>query len=340
MLYAVTGRPGEGKSCFAVQHLIVDELENGERPIYTNIWLNRGKIKHYLKRKGVKADLSRLHYLEEHQIRRFWTYGEKGALMVLDEVGEYFNANAWKELSSDPQWDPASYARLHRKVGHETYLIVQELAHIYKQYRDLIGIHIQLVNFSYRKVLGFSGPKLFVAKHFDQLTPHKCIESHVYKFDKKVFKLYDTHQVYDVNSGVKTNEAKKYKDTEKLPDTSSRLKRFIHKCFDFVGKRFWGLIIIVAIFGAGYAIKSAPGFVSGLINKRQVTNEQELETEVKEEIGDTGSDILEPDNVDDSDSVLHSVVRNTQSITGGRTTRTRRGNSPSIRYDSVTKRKP
>lgn len=340
MLYAVTGRPGEGKSCFAVQHLILDELENGDRPIYTNIWLNRGKIKHYLKSKGVKADLKRLHYLEEHQIRRFWTYGEKGALMVLDEVGEYFNANAWKELSSDPQWDPASYARLHRKVGHETYLIVQELAHIYKQYRDLIGIHIQLVNFSYRKFLGFSGPKLFVAKHFDQLTPHKCVESHVYKFDKKVFELYDTHQVYDVNSGVKTNDAKKYKETEKLPDTSSRLKRFIHKSFDFVGKRFWGLIIIAAVILAGYAIKSAPGFVSGLIHKRQDENIEQVEGETEEVNGDRGSDILESDNSDSGDSVLHTVVRNTQSITGGRKTRSRGSDVSLIRYDSAVKRKP
>ena len=262
MLYAVTGRPGEGKSCFAVQHLILEELVNGTRPIYTNIYLHRGRINRYLKKRGLKVDLKRLHYLEEDQIRRFWIYAEKNALMVLDEVGEFFNANAWKELSSDPEWDPASYARLHRKVGHETYLIVQDLNHIYKQYRDLIAFHIQLVNTHYRKFLGFPGPRLFIAKTFDQLTPHKAIESRVYRYNKDVFELYDTSQVYEVNSGVKTNESKSYKATEKKE--KGKVRRFFSNIVKNISKRFYLFLILLIGGGILFALVNAPSFILGL----------------------------------------------------------------------------
>lgn len=281
MLYAVTGRPGEGKSCFAVQHLILEELINGSRPIYTNIYLHRGRINRYLQKRGLKVDLKRLHYLEEDQIRRFWIYAEKNALMVLDEVGEFFNANAWKELSSDPEWDPASYARLHRKVGHETYLIVQDLNHIYKQYRDLIAFHIQLVNTHYRKFLGFSGPRLFIAKTFDQLTPHKAIESRVYRYNKNVFELYDTSQVYEVNSGVKTNESRSYKATETKEE--GKVKRFFSSVLKNISKRFYLFLILLIGGGVLFALVNAPSFILGLgddylkpvVNKNQLTAENE-----------------------------------------------------------------
>lgn len=320
MLFAVTGRPGEGKSCFAVQHLILKELAEGSRPIYTNIWLHRGRISKYFKNLGLKPDLKRLHYLEEHQIRRFWTYGEKNALMVLDEVGEFFNANAWKELSSDPQWDPASYARLHRKVGHETYLIVQDLNHIYKQYRDLIGVHIQLVNCAYRKLLGFSGPKIFIAKHFDQIAPRKCVESHVYKFDKKIFDLYDTTQVYEVNSGVKTNESKKYKETK--VKKQGFLIRFLKKFFTYIGKRFFGIGIVVAIVVLLYGLFNAPRLLTGL-------GEKSLTKAKTDEENTNNSN----DTVSKSIGAIKSTFKRTQQPTTV-------GSFPSIRYNTVNKRRP
>lgn len=333
MLYAVTGRPGEGKTCYAVQHLILDELENGDRPIYTNIWLHRGKIKHYLRKQGIKVDLKRLHYLEEHQIRRFWIYAEKNALMVLDEVGEFFNANAWKELQADPQWDPASYARLHRKVGHETYLIVQDLNHIYKQYRDLIQFHIQLVNASYRKFLGFRGPKIFIAKKFDLATnKHKPSEDpKTYKFDKKVFDLYDTSQVYSVNSGVKTNESKKYKKTEKSQEKSKLFRRGVKATLGWLSAHSWTLLIICIIIGLIFVLKNAPTFISGLIKTRQAdmeaaSPEEETTEPIKEE------------TKDDEKITLNNVVK---TATGGWGTRKGTGtNVSTVRYDSVNKRNP
>lgn len=324
MLFAVTGRPGEGKSCFAVQHLILKELAEGSRPIYTNIWLHRGKISKYFQKLGLKVDLKRLHYLEEHQIRRFWIYGEKNALMVLDEVGEFFNANAWKELSADPQWDPASYARLHRKVGHETYLIVQDLNHIYKQYRDLIGTHIQLVNCAYRKLFGFSGPKVFIAKHFDQIAPRKCTESHVYKFDKKIFELYDTTQVYEVNSGVKTNESKNYKKTEKKK--KGAITRALKFFWTHIGKRFYGLGIIAAIITLLYFLFNAPSLLTGLGDKT-------LAKSKTDKTNDKKTDTNKSSFASDSIGAIKSTFKTTQK---GVSTST----FPTIRYNTVNKRRP
>lgn len=334
MLYAVTGRPGEGKSCFAVQHLILKELEEGTRPIYTNIWLHRGKIKYWLKERGIVADLKRLHYLEEWQIRKFWTYAEKDSLMVLDEVGEFFNASAWKELQADPEWDPASYARLHRKVGHETYLIVQDLNHIYKQYRDLISIHIQLVNCAYRKILLFSGPKLFIAKHFDQLSPHKCIESHTYRYNKEVFSLYDTTQVYEINSGVKTGEKKEYKDTVVLPDSRGRFVRVINKILTALSRRFFGIIIILACFAVVAAVLSAPGCVAKLVSSRAKSGIEEKKEEVNEEDTDTKS-------TGGLGGLISRGVEGARTFSGGKNRKAGGGGgNNSIRYDSVTKRVP
>lgn len=320
MLYAVTGRPGEGKSCFAVQHLILKELEEGERPIYTNIWLNRGKIAHYLKKQGIKADLKRLHYLEEDQIRRFWVYAEKDALMVLDEVGEFFNANAWKELSADPQWDPASYARLHRKVGHETYLIVQDLAHIYKQYRDLISFHIQLVNCYYRKILGFHGPRLFLAKTFDQLSPHKSIESRVYRYNKNVFSLYDTSQTYEVNSGVKTGESKNYKKTEKKEE--GKIRRRFKAVVTWMSRRFFLIIIVGGAIVLWNVLFNAPSFMMGLGGEHLDKAKSSLE---------------------DEENKTDTVVSSDKPPTYKRPREQQKARSrplPTIRYDSASKRSP
>lgn len=37
MINAITGVPGEGKTCFSVQHIILKELMTGERPIFSNV---------------------------------------------------------------------------------------------------------------------------------------------------------------------------------------------------------------------------------------------------------------------------------------------------------------
>ena len=322
MLYAVTGRPGEGKSCFAVQHLILKELEEGNRAIYTNIWLHRGKIKHYFKKLGVKVDLKRLHYLEEDQLRRFWSFSEKNSLMVLDEVGEFFNTAAWRELQKDPEWDPASYARLHRKVGHETYLIVQDLNHIYKQFRDLIGEHIQLVNLNFRKVFGFRLPKIFVAKHFDQIDPKKCIKSHTYKYSMEIFNLYDTTQTYEVNSGVRTGEQKKYKETKLKKQ--SRLKRFIKAFTNGLGERIVGIFVICAVIGVILVLFNTPKF----IKKLGVTNSQ------------NASKSSTPVNDNSIISSITKSIPTNKSISSRSKDSGGNANISSVRYNSVTKRRP
>lgn len=323
MLYAVTGRPGEGKSCFAVQHLILKELEEGIRPIYTNIWLHRGKINHYFKELGIKVDLKRLHFLEEDQIRKFWKYSEKNSLMVLDEVGEFFNSMAWRELSIDPEWDPASYARLHRKVGHETYLVVQDLNHIYKQFRDLIGEHIQLVNLNFRKVFGFRLPKVFVAKSYDMIDPKKCIKSHSYRYSTKIFDLYDTTQTYEVNSGVRTKDSKEYKKTEISEE--KKKKRLFKALLSKIGERFFGLLIIGAIIGVILVLINTPKFIQKL-GSRNSTNASTTST----------------DSTNASTGIISSGVSNffkkSERSTGS--DRSTDAGGTIIRYDQVAKRRP
>ena len=236
MINAVTGVPGEGKTCFSVQHIILKELMVGDRPIYSNVaWHDEEVIKYCLSF-GYTVDPARLNTLSEDQISNFWEHCPKNCLIVLDEVGEFFNAQAWKQIGTKA----GSYARQHRKLGHETYLIVQCLNHIYKQFRDMVYEEIRIVNLSNRRIGPFKMPKFFLAKWIVK-DMNEVQKSRLYRFNLDVFSTYST--LATVGGLLESADPVEVKaNTKKL--TFKELKR---KAFGFLGDHWFAIFVILVV---------------------------------------------------------------------------------------------
>lgn len=187
MIRAITGLPGEGKTCFAVQHVILAELMRGDRRIYSNIEWHDDEIEAFCLNEGYEVDTQRLKLLTDDKISKFWDWVSDDSLIVLDEVAEHFNSQAWKDIGPVA----GTWARQHRKLGHEAYLVVQDLSHIFKQFRDLIAEEIKVTNLSNRKVLGFRLPKFFMSRWVWR-DSKGVSRSKLYRFNVGVFKCYNT----------------------------------------------------------------------------------------------------------------------------------------------------
>lgn len=206
MIRAITGLPGEGKTCFAVQHVILPELQSGNRRIYTNVEWNESELDEYCKSLGFEVDLTRLRSLTDDKISRFWDWVTDDSLIVLDEVAEHFNSQAWKRIGEVA----GTWARQHRKLGHECYLVVQDMAHIYKQFRDLVAEEIKVTNLGNRTLLGIPFPSMFVSR-FVWRDSKNVSRTKLYRFNTKVFTCYNTNAT--VGGVLERTETKKGKDT-------------------------------------------------------------------------------------------------------------------------------
>jgi len=179
MIRAVTGRPGEGKTCFVVSQIIMPVLLYSRRVVATNISFKFDGIRAEFERVGLEFDPAQLVELKPGAIggshglgasnssARFWEQAPKGALVVLDEAGEFLNSYDYVGKGQGAARILGEYARIHRHVGHDTYLIVQSLSHIAKQPRDLVSEHISCYNFCQHPVLGIIKLPLFLVRHWD-----------------------------------------------------------------------------------------------------------------------------------------------------------------------------
>ncbi len=234
MIFSVTGLPGEGKTCFAVQHIILNELMQGDRIIWSNIEWHKKKVIQFCDDFGYQVDPRRLKKIPEDKIQTFWTFCSQNSLIVLDEVAEHFNAHAWKEIGTEA----GSWARQHRKLGQETYLVVQDQNHIYKQFRDLIATEIQIVNLSNKKLFGFLAPKMFIAKWFLKGQPFKPTQTKSYFFNTKVFGIYDT--MATVGGVLETRGEIKCKSTKQKK--ISKFTKFRRKALEICSSNWYTII--------------------------------------------------------------------------------------------------
>jgi hypothetical protein len=236
VINAITGVPGEGKTCFSVQHIILKELMVGDRPIFSNVaWHNEEVIK-FCATYGYEVDPNRLKTLTEEQIPLFWEHCPHNCLIVLDEVAEFFNAQSWKDIGSQA----GAYARQHRKLGHETYLIVQDLGHIYKQFRDMVFEEIRIVNLANRKFGPFKLPRFFLAKWIIKDTG-TVQTTKLYRFNLEVFKTYST--LATVGGLLTTGEDVVVKKTIKTGSFKDKKQ----KVYNFIGQHWMMLAIIIFI---------------------------------------------------------------------------------------------
>lgn len=309
MIKAVTGRPGEGKTCFAVQHIIIMELIKGKRAIYSNIEWHEKELEEFCLRLGYEIDVSRLKMIEQDNIDNFWNFVKKDSLVVLDEVAEHFNSQHWNKIKDEA----GSYGRQHRKMGHEVYFVVQDLSHIYKQFRDLIQEEICLTNLHQKKLLGFPMPKVFIANFFycDQRMQIKPYQKKFFRFDVRVFECYNTLAVVGgLLSGIESQD-ETFNETAK---NQKGFKRFFFHFKDKVGSFLGPIGVVTLIVGGIFCLYNLPGF---LMNR-------------KPDIAINSSFEEEPKNVEN--------VEKTNTNTGGYD-RKRVGNLANLgRYNQSTKR--
>jgi hypothetical protein len=127
-IHIVCGKPGGGKSLFAM-HLLVKELRESDRNIVTNLAVRVPELNAYMQRFWPDEDfrvLQRLRILSEQESKDFWNHRRvidnemadeqagkapvtdkaaldkddagKGVAYFLDEAHEHFNAREWANL--------------------------------------------------------------------------------------------------------------------------------------------------------------------------------------------------------------------------------------------------
>lgn len=277
MINAITGVPGEGKTCFSVQHIILKELMIGERPIFSNVAWHNDEVIKFCKSYGYEVDPNRLQTLTEDQIPTFWEYTPQNCLIVLDEVAEFFNAQSWKDIGIKA----GAYARQHRKLGHETYLVVQDLGHIYKQFRDMVFEEIRIVNLANRRFGPFRLPRFFLAKWIIK-DNQQVQKTKLYRFNLEVFKTYST--LATVGGLLTTGEEIEVKKTKRV----RTVKDIKQKVYDFFGQHWMPICIVV--------------FIAGLMSIPKLLFFDDL----KEELPDTTTTVkIEEENEEDTKSGLN-----------------------------------
>ena len=163
---------GAGKSCVAVNFIMLDELQHGHRHIYTNLPIYRDRIAHYLasgRRAKAQTFLERIHILENrletvrdesgkpimvpespkpgaplvecrlHMVQSFWRFTRPNSLIIVDEAADIWNARNWKQTQSEAgveENELQSYINHHRHYKDDLYILAQSVTDIDKQIRN------------------------------------------------------------------------------------------------------------------------------------------------------------------------------------------------------------
>lgn len=153
----ICGRPGGGKSLFAVMQLC-EELRRSERTIVTNLALKLPELAEWCFRNIERpVDLSaRVRLLDDDQVRQFYLYRPGmectdrmvkggmdvpdltafqslpyGCLYVIDEAHLFFGAREWQRVGPDVQF----FLSQHRKLGCDVMFITQHPEKCDKNFR-------------------------------------------------------------------------------------------------------------------------------------------------------------------------------------------------------------
>lgn len=171
-LNIIEGLMGAGKSCVAVNFIMLDELQYGSRHIYTNLPIYPERIAHYLasgRRSKAQAFLDRIHLLENrletvrdedgkpllisespkpgsplvecrlNMVQSFWRFTKPNSLILVDEAADIWNARNWKQTQSEAGLEDnelQSYINHHRHYKDDLYILAQSATDIDKQIRN------------------------------------------------------------------------------------------------------------------------------------------------------------------------------------------------------------
>ena len=148
-IFALTGKPGAGKSYFATRCIIAEITKGNNRTIVTNVPINREKLRAYVKKDFHLYDLetftdnrffftNRGHYnIQIENTADNVDFGEllqdddDGVLFIIDEAHLYFNARNWKHM----QGATLSYITFIRHIGDTCIYMCQKFSDIDSQFR-------------------------------------------------------------------------------------------------------------------------------------------------------------------------------------------------------------
>ena len=224
-IHAISGKPGGGKSLYAVK-MVLEELLHGHRVVITNLALNLGAINEYLQREFPQKNVDvfeRIRILNDDETGSFWTFRPKGrdewiriskltpadwsqgrkpsyaevsdhgVFYAIDECHNFFNARAWAETGRDVLF----YLSQHRKLGDTVVWITQAVMNVDKQFRSVTQDYTYLRNLNKEKMGLFKLPAMFLRRTYGEpATPtSQAMETGSFKLDVSgLASLYYTAQ--------------------------------------------------------------------------------------------------------------------------------------------------
>jgi hypothetical protein len=206
-VYVVTGKLGSGKSLTAVGQILLRLLKG--LPVATNIDIRSWKLLTPFKRNTriIRVpDKPDVHDLDAIGIANAGYDESKNGLLVLDELGTWFNSRTWNDKTRQPviNWFLHS-----RKKGWDVILLVQDISVIDKQLRETLAEHhvpcvrsdrltIPVVGFLWRLICGSKLPMpkghLGVVKYGVSLNAPKV--DYWFTRGKNLYEAYDTKQAF------------------------------------------------------------------------------------------------------------------------------------------------
>lgn len=172
-IHFISGKPGGGKSLFAVRQ-IISELRNGNKIVVTNVPLLLPRLNEYLQEtfpKDPPIDLfTRVRMLSDDQIKTFWEFRGPdgfGVLYAIDEIHLHFNAREWMKTGAAC----LHYISQHRKFGDTLLCITQFVGNVDKQFRS-IAQDFSVIRNEYMSKFGiFRGRSRFLRRTYEFFHP-------------------------------------------------------------------------------------------------------------------------------------------------------------------------
>ena len=213
-IFGLTGKPGAGKSYFATRVIIAEIMEGKNRPIVSNVPINKEKLREYTRKDFYyypletytdnKAFFTNRGYYqiddlpctENIDFAPLLKEDDEGVLFIIDEAHLYFNARNWKHM---PQ-ATISYITTIRHVGDSLIWMCQKFTDIDSQIRGKTQAFHLLRNLEKEKIGMFKRGTGFRCYQYQE---ERHIETHgsgtnppsqdfTYPFDIKVAECYNT----------------------------------------------------------------------------------------------------------------------------------------------------
>jgi len=232
---AISGRPGGGKSYYAVK-LLLRELFSTDRPIVTNLPLRLENIVKFCISKG-REDIDvydRIQILEDDQVPEFWRYRGNGVdplpgvtneewkrdekrpafdqvkgpvCYFIDEAHDFLNSRNWMTTGNAVLF----YISKHRHLGDDVFWITQAIANVDKQFRSVTQDYTYCRNYAKEKFRGFTKGKYFTATTYLEPVGNGPVkpdpqEAEKYVMEKEIGDCYFTSKqklAADVGKGAK-----------------------------------------------------------------------------------------------------------------------------------------